>query len=231
MAGPGSCRFVLDRERSPTPGTSAISRSLPRSLSARSGIALPRSCTPIPRAAIHGRCGHLPGYHGGMSLAQFVLRYLPPSPARVLEIGCGPVGDLTYAIAAAGYDIIAVDPVAPVGPLFRRIPLTQAIHARQSAVETRRPHRRLANDSDDKHIDARNIYQLRLNAHGANNGKRLGYGATRLCLSRSTWQFLRDKSAPRRRGTSSFAHLGALYCAQGSMRNADSAGLGFNGYA
>ena len=66
--------------------------------------------------------GHLPGYHGGMSLATFVLRSLPPSPARVLEIGCGPVGDLTSAIAAAGYDIVAVDPVAPEGPLFRRIP-------------------------------------------------------------------------------------------------------------
>src|SRR5215216_3808848 len=57
-----------------------------------------------------------------MSLTNFVLRYLPPPPARVLEIGCGPVGDLTYAIAAAGYDIVAVDPVAPEGPLFRRIP-------------------------------------------------------------------------------------------------------------
>ncbi|MCC2626798.1 MAG: hypothetical protein K0S14_448 [Thermomicrobiales bacterium] len=59
-----------------------------------------------------------------MSLVQFVLRYLPPSPARVLEIGCGPVGDLSYAIAAAGYAIVAVDPVAPEGPLFRRIPLS-----------------------------------------------------------------------------------------------------------
>ncbi len=66
--------------------------------------------------------GHLPDYHGVMSLATFVLRSLPSAPARVLEIGCGPVGDLTYAIAAAGYDIVAVDPVAPEGPLFRRIP-------------------------------------------------------------------------------------------------------------
>jgi SAM-dependent methyltransferase len=57
-----------------------------------------------------------------MSLTNFVLRYLPPPPARVLEIGCGPVGDLTYALAAAGYEIVAVDPVAPEGPLFRRIP-------------------------------------------------------------------------------------------------------------
>jgi SAM-dependent methyltransferase len=42
-----------------------------------------------------------------MSLATFVLRYLPPAPARVLEIGCGPAGDLAYALAAAGYAIVA----------------------------------------------------------------------------------------------------------------------------
>ncbi len=57
-----------------------------------------------------------------MSLAHFVLRYLPPPPARILEIGCGPAGNLAYAIAAAGYEILAVDPVAPEGPLFRCIP-------------------------------------------------------------------------------------------------------------
>ncbi|MGH2616093.1 MAG: class I SAM-dependent methyltransferase [Thermomicrobiales bacterium] len=57
-----------------------------------------------------------------MSLETFVLRYLPPAPARVLEIGCGPAGDLTYAVAKAGYDVVAVDPVAPEGPLFCRIP-------------------------------------------------------------------------------------------------------------
>jgi len=54
-----------------------------------------------------------------------MLRYLPRLPARVLEIGCGPVGDLTYALAAAGYAIVAVDPVAPEGPLFRRIPFEE----------------------------------------------------------------------------------------------------------
>ena len=60
-----------------------------------------------------------------MSLASFVLRFLPSAPARVLEIGCGPVGDLTYALAAAGYAIVAVDPVAPEEPLFRRIPFEE----------------------------------------------------------------------------------------------------------
>lgn len=60
-----------------------------------------------------------------MSLRHFVFRHLPPPPARILEIGCGPAGDLAYAIAAAGYDIVAVDPVAPEGPLFRRIPFEE----------------------------------------------------------------------------------------------------------
>jgi SAM-dependent methyltransferase len=77
---------------------------------------------PAGSCAGTGVRGRSPDYHGGMSLATFVLRYLPPLPARVLEIGCGPVGDLTSAIAAAGYDIIAVDPLAPEGPRFRRIP-------------------------------------------------------------------------------------------------------------
>lgn len=57
-----------------------------------------------------------------MSLFPFVQRHLPPPPARVLEIGCGPAGELSYALAAAGYEVVAVDPAAPDGPLFRRIP-------------------------------------------------------------------------------------------------------------
>jgi SAM-dependent methyltransferase len=61
-------------------------------------------------------------YHAVVSLLSFVRRHLPPPPARILEIGCGRTGELAYALAAAGYDIVAVDPVAPEGPLFRRIP-------------------------------------------------------------------------------------------------------------
>src|SRR5215208_3442359 len=113
---------VLPRGRGSRTGYGSGHSTLPRCESAWSRGSRPRSRTPVPHAAIHGRSGHRPGYHGRMSLAQFVLRYLPPPPARVLEIGCGPVGDLTYAIAAAGYETAAVDPVAPEGPLFRRIP-------------------------------------------------------------------------------------------------------------
>lgn len=52
-------------------------------------------------------------------MVDFVLRELPPPPARVLEVGCGQ-GDLAYALAASGHGVLAIDPEAPEGPLFRR---------------------------------------------------------------------------------------------------------------
>jgi SAM-dependent methyltransferase len=54
-----------------------------------------------------------------MELIDFVLSQLPSSPARVLEIGCGE-GKLALAVSSAGYDVVAVDPEAPDGEIFRR---------------------------------------------------------------------------------------------------------------
>jgi hypothetical protein len=51
---------------------------------------------------------------------EFVLSQLPPAPARVLEVGCGADGGVTPALAERGYDVLGVDPRAPVGPLFRQ---------------------------------------------------------------------------------------------------------------
>ena len=48
-----------------------------------------------------------------------VWRKLPPAPARVLEVGCGS-GELARALATEGYDVVAVDPKAPEGAIFRR---------------------------------------------------------------------------------------------------------------
>jgi SAM-dependent methyltransferase len=48
-----------------------------------------------------------------------VRRELPPPPARVLEVGCGG-GELARALHAEGYDVVAVDPNAPEGAIFRR---------------------------------------------------------------------------------------------------------------
>jgi SAM-dependent methyltransferase len=54
-----------------------------------------------------------------VELIDFVLSQLPSPPARVLEIGCGG-GELARELEAARYDIVAIDPEAPDGPIFRR---------------------------------------------------------------------------------------------------------------
>ena len=54
-----------------------------------------------------------------MELIEFVLSQLPPSPARVLEVGCGQ-GEVALALAEHGYEVVAIDPEAPEGEIFRR---------------------------------------------------------------------------------------------------------------
>jgi SAM-dependent methyltransferase len=51
---------------------------------------------------------------------EFVRSQLPPPPARILEIGCGP-GELARSLDAAGYEITAIDPEAPSGEIFQRV--------------------------------------------------------------------------------------------------------------
>ncbi len=60
--------------------------------------------------------------HRLVDVISFVLAALPPPPARVLEVGCG-AGKLARAMNAAGYAVLAVDPDAPEGPIFRRTTL------------------------------------------------------------------------------------------------------------
>jgi SAM-dependent methyltransferase len=54
-----------------------------------------------------------------LALIEFVLSQLPRPPRRVLEVGCG-AGDLATGLDVAGYDVVAVDPEAPDGPIFLR---------------------------------------------------------------------------------------------------------------
>jgi SAM-dependent methyltransferase len=53
----------------------------------------------------------------------FVQGHVPPPPARVLEVGCGPRGGFVPALLQDGYDAVGVDPAAPAGPAFHQIEL------------------------------------------------------------------------------------------------------------
>ena len=53
---------------------------------------------------------------------EFARGHLPEPPARVLDVGCGR-GELTTALSAAGYDMLGIDPAAPLGERFRRLKL------------------------------------------------------------------------------------------------------------
>jgi SAM-dependent methyltransferase len=46
---------------------------------------------------------------------------LPAPPARVLEIGCGPLGGFVPMLLAAGYAATGIDPGAPEGAGFHRV--------------------------------------------------------------------------------------------------------------
>jgi len=52
----------------------------------------------------------------------FVRDQLPRPPARVVELGCGEAGGQVTALLSAGYDATGVDPEAPEGPVYQRIP-------------------------------------------------------------------------------------------------------------
>ncbi|HEU5421874.1 MAG TPA: methyltransferase domain-containing protein [Streptosporangiaceae bacterium] len=51
----------------------------------------------------------------------FVRAWLPAPPARVLEIGCGPLGGFVPMLAAAGYQAAGVDPEAPPGLAYHQV--------------------------------------------------------------------------------------------------------------
>jgi SAM-dependent methyltransferase len=51
----------------------------------------------------------------------FVRAWLPAAPARVVEVGCGPLGGFVPMMEAAGYQAAGVDSEAPAGPSYRQV--------------------------------------------------------------------------------------------------------------
>src|SRR5256885_17024938 len=68
-----------------------------------------------------------------MSTEAWVKSTLPRPPARVLEVGCGD-GRLARALKRRGYDVVAVDPRAPKGPIFRQSRIEDFDEARRFDV-------------------------------------------------------------------------------------------------
>jgi len=74
----------------------------------------------------HGHQGEVParGSDGDViwlaATWPFIRSQLPPPPARVIELGCGPAGGHIPALVRAGYDATGVDPQAPEGVAYRR---------------------------------------------------------------------------------------------------------------
>jgi ubiquinone/menaquinone biosynthesis C-methylase UbiE len=56
------------------------------------------------------------------AFCEFLDSWLPPPPARLLEVGCGR-GDLARALADRGFEVTAIDPTAPEGPMFQQVVL------------------------------------------------------------------------------------------------------------
>lgn len=55
------------------------------------------------------------------SVWPFVRENLPPPPAHVIEIGCGPLGGFVPNLLSSGYRAIGIDPEAPEGPEYQRV--------------------------------------------------------------------------------------------------------------
>jgi SAM-dependent methyltransferase len=51
----------------------------------------------------------------------FVQAHLPAAPARVVEIGCGPLGGFVPMLESAGYQATGIDPAAPAGSSYRQV--------------------------------------------------------------------------------------------------------------
>src|SRR5436190_24376600 len=56
----------------------------------------------------------------------FVRSGLPTLPARVVDLGCGPLGGFVPMLRAGGYDAVGIDPQAPEEAHYQRIEFERA---------------------------------------------------------------------------------------------------------
>jgi SAM-dependent methyltransferase len=91
---------------------------------------LTRSAAPVSHAHLESA-----------ELWAYLERWLPASPASIVDIGCG-AGESTWRLADSGYAALGIDPDAPRAPGFRRIGLErlEQHHAFDAAVAIRSLH-------------------------------------------------------------------------------------------
>jgi len=59
------------------------------------------------------------------SIWPFINAAIPAAPARVLEVGCGPLGGFVPELLAHGYSATGVDPMAPANSHYRCVEFEQ----------------------------------------------------------------------------------------------------------
>lgn len=59
------------------------------------------------------------------SVWPFVRAHMPAMPAKVLEVGCGPLGGFVPALRDQGHQAVGVDPRAPEAPDYQRVTFEQ----------------------------------------------------------------------------------------------------------
>jgi SAM-dependent methyltransferase len=67
-----------------------------------------------------------PGERWLATLWPLVRGRLPAPPARVVDIGCGPLGGFVPMLRADGYDAVGIDPQAPEQPHYQRLEFEHA---------------------------------------------------------------------------------------------------------
>jgi SAM-dependent methyltransferase len=68
-----------------------------------------------------------PGERWLATIWPLVRAHLPPSPARVVDVGCGTLGGFVPILRAEGYDAVGIDPEAPDEPHYRQVEFESAV--------------------------------------------------------------------------------------------------------